>query len=360
MKIVLVAGARPNFMKIAPIIDAIQEAQKKGKEITYQLVHTGQHYDKKLSEQFFDELRIPKPDTNLNVGSGSHATQTAAIMVAFETYLIENPCDLVMVVGDVNSTLAASLVAKKLHIKAAHVEAGIRSFDIRMPEEINRLATDAICDYFFTTTEWAGENLKKAGIQEEQIFFVGNTMIDTLTKNKERFKKPTCFDQLNLQDTAYIASTLHRPSNVDNKENLKVIIDELAKPGLPVVLPCHPRTRPKIEQLGDELPTNIHLVDPLGYLEFMYLINHSLAVVTDSGGIQEETTVLNVPCFTLRENTERPETIEIGTNELLGIDYSKISPAIEKVKNGEKKKGAIPELWDGNTSKRIIEALLLL
>ncbi len=357
MKIVLVAGARPNFMKIAPIIKAIRKAKENGDNISYELVHTGQHYDKRLSQQFFDELNIPQPDVNLSVGSGSHASQTAAIMVSFETYLLEKPCDLVLVVGDVNSTLAAVLVAKKLHIKAGHVEAGIRSFDMRMPEEINRLATDSICDFFYTTTEWAGSNLMAAGTKEEQIFFVGNTMIDTLLSNKDRFKKPECLEVLGLADKQYILSTLHRPSNVDDAGNLEMIIKELSKPGLPVILPCHPRTKPKIESIKN-LPSNIHLVDPLGYLEFMYLVKNAFAVVTDSGGIQEETTVLKVPCFTLRENTERPETVEIGTNVLLGIEYKRISKSIEDLRSGTVKEGQIPEKWDGKTAERIVEALL--
>lgn len=357
MKVVLVAGARPNFMKIAPIIKAIKKAELEGEDISYELVHTGQHYDKKLSQQFFDELSIPEPDVNLSVGSGSHASQTAAIMVAFEEYLLNNPCDLVLVVGDVNSTLAAVLVAKKLQIKAGHVEAGIRSFDMRMPEEINRLATDSICDYFYTTTEWAGDNLKEAGAKEEQIFFVGNTMIDTLLSNKERFKKPSCLTDLGINSGAYLLSTLHRPSNVDDANNLATIIEELSKPGLPVVLPCHPRTKPKIESIQD-LPPNIHLVDPLGYLEFMYLVENSFAVVTDSGGIQEETTVLGVPCFTLRENTERPETIDVGTNVLLGVEYSLISKSIASLQSGTVKEGGIPDKWDGKTAERIVEAII--
>ncbi len=357
MHITLIAGARPNFMKIAPIIDAIKEAKVKGHNINFSLVHTGQHYDKKLSQDFFDELNIPHPNVNLNVGSGSHAKQTAAIMIAFEEYLLQITTDLVVVVGDINSTMAATLVAKKLNLKVAHVEAGIRSFDLSMPEEINRMVTDAICDYFFVTSRVAIKNLKNNGIKDEQIFFVGNTMIDSLLKNKDRLIKPPIYDQLGLEKGKYIVSTLHRPSNVDDTHKLSTLLEAIGNLDESVVFPCHPRTRVKLEAIA-HLPDNLKLIEPLSYLEFMFLVKNCYAVITDSGGITEETTVLGIPCMTLRENTERPETVEIGTNELLGTNPESIAVFYKKLKNGNWKKGGIPELWDGETSNRIIETLL--
>lgn len=361
MKIVLVAGARPNFMKIAPIIHAILKAKESGKDISYRLVHTGQHYDEKLSKQFFDQLNIPKPHVNLEVGSGSHATQTAAIMVAFEQYLVAHPADLVLVVGDVNSTMAAAIVAKKLMIKVAHVEAGIRSFDRKMPEEINRLATDAICDLFYTTSTWAGENLIKEGISPNQIEFVGNTMIDTLRANEGRFIEPECFYKEGLVSGQYIASTLHRPSNVDDPQNLKVLLDTICKMAgaKKVVFPCHPRTKAKVDALG-ALPSNLVILEPMGYLQFMYLIKHAYAVVTDSGGIQEETTVLGIPCMTLRDSTERPETVSEGSNVLVGTNPLDLEPYFQTLDGGGWKQGQIPAKWDGKTSDRIIEHILSL
>lgn len=357
MHITLIAGARPNFMKIAPIIDEIKEAKARGENIDFSLVHTGQHYDKKLSQDFFDELNIPHPEVNLNVGSGSHAKQTAAIMIAFEDYLYSIKTDIVIVVGDINSTMAATLVAKKLNVKVAHVEAGIRSFDLSMPEEINRMVTDAICDYFFVTSRVAIENLKNSGIKDEQIFFVGNTMIDTLLKNINNFTKPPIYDQLNLKKGNYIVSTLHRPSNVDDPQKLSALLQAIGSLEEIVVFPCHPRTKTKLESIPD-LPDNLKLIEPLSYLKFMYLVKNAYAVITDSGGITEETTVLNIPCMTLRENTERPETVNLGTNELLGTNPESISLYYKKLKNGDWKKGGIPELWDGKTSKRIIDKLI--
>ncbi len=360
MKIVLVAGARPNFMKIAPIIKAIVKARDNGNDIDFSLVHTGQHYDEKMSQQFFDQLNIPKPDINLNVGSGSQAQQTADIMVTFEKYLIENKCDLLIVVGDVNSTLATSLVAKKMDIDVAHVEAGIRSGDRTMPEELNRLATDAICDYFFTTSRWASKNLIHSGIAKDKIFFVGNTMIDTLVANKSRFKKPILFDSLDLKSKNYIVLTLHRPSNVDDAEQLKALMNAFSLLKQKIVFPCHPRTLGHLEQYNISMPTNLHIVEPLGYLEFMYMVSNAGVVITDSGGIQEETTFLNVPCITLRNNTERPETVEIGTNILLGDDASKIEGAVNKIYADKQTDASIPELWDGQTSTRIVDICLKL
>lgn len=362
MKIDLIAGARPNFMKIAPIIEAIEKAKNEGKEISYRLVHTGQHYDKKMSGNFFEELGIPEPDINLESGSGSQAEQTATIMVRYEKVLMENRPDLVMVVGDVTSTMACSIAAKKLNnIKVAHVEGGIRSGDLTMPEEINRMVTDAITDYFFTTSDTANENLKRAGVKDEQIFFVGNTMIDTLLKNKYRFRKAPVWDELNLQEGRYLVMTLHRPGNVDEELKLKHLLNEIIdnSHNLPLVFPVHPRTAKILHHLEIKSP-NLHTVEPLGYLEFNYLVQHAKAVITDSGGITEETTVMGIPCMTLRDNTERPETISVGTNELLGTDPKAIKPAMEKLFSGLWKKGDIPDLWDGKTAERIVNALLAL
>lgn len=358
MKITLIAGARPNFIKIAPVIKAIDNARKKGAAMHYRLVHTGQHYDSSMSETFFKELNIPEPDVNLGCGGGTQAEQTAAIMVAFEKDLIANPSDLVIVVGDVTSTMACSIVAKKLNTKVAHIEAGIRSYDLTMPEEINRMVTDCLADYFFTTTLWAGDNLRKAGVPDDRIFFVGNVMIDSLLSNKSRFRKPFLWDELNLNEKSYILITLHRPANVDEGNKLKNLIKEIVNNvrNLPVIFPMHPRTAKIFKDLGINEP-NLIITQPLSYLEFNYLVERSKAVITDSGGITEETTVMGVPCFTLRNNTERPETVEIGTNELIGTDPSAIKPALNKLFAGEWKKGAIPELWDGNSSERIISNL---
>lgn len=359
--ITLIAGARPNFMKVAPIIHAIQDWQANGVDIKFRLVHTGQHYDEKMSGTFFSELNIPKPDVNLGCGGGSQAEQTAAIMVAFEKDLQANPTDLVLVVGDVTSTMACSLVAKKLCVKVAHVEAGIRSWDLTMPEEINRMVTDAIADYYFTTSDVANANLTRMGIGKERIFFVGNVMIDTLLANMPRFVKPSSFDLLSLKEHAYFVLTLHRPANVDGANNLKRLIDEITTNagGLPIVFPIHPRTARIFSEAGISA-SNLHIVEPMGYLEFNYLVKHSLAVVTDSGGITEETTVMGVPCITLRDNTERPETCTVGTNELIGTNPDNIKPALSKLLSGDWKKGAVPPLWDGHSAERIIDVLLKL
>lgn len=358
MNITLIAGARPNFMKIAPIIHAIKKAQNEGKDIQYRLVHTGQHYDEKMSETFFKQLNIPKPDVNLECGGGSQAQQTAAIMLAFENELLANSTDLVMVVGDVTSTMACSIVAKKLNTKVAHVEAGIRSWDRTMPEEINRMLTDSITDYFFTTSTLAGENLLREGHKEEQIHFVGNVMIDTLRANESRFQQPEVWNELNLKEKEYLVMTMHRPANVDEEAKLKEFISSIDDntQGMPVVFPIHPRTKSILEKAGIQMK-NINLVDPLGYLEFNYLVKDAIGVLTDSGGITEETTVMNVPCITLRDNTERPETIDIGTNELIGTNPQKIKPALEKLLSGNWKQGQIPEKWDGKAAERIVEVL---
>jgi UDP-N-acetylglucosamine 2-epimerase (non-hydrolysing) len=356
-KIVLIAGARPNFMKIAPIIAAIQKARKGGALIDYALIHTGQHYDQAMSDSFFVQLKIPVPDLNLEAGGGSAAEQTAAIMVRFEGYLASNPCNLVLVVGDVTSTLACSIVAKKLNIPVAHVEGGIRSGDRSMPEEINRLVTDSISDFFFTTTVGANNNLVREGKSEDQLFLVGNTMIDTLNANLSRLQKPVFWDEFNLRPQNYFVLTLHRPSNVDNREKLKSILDVLEHHADTVVFPVHPRTRKNMVQYELDV-RNIKTVDPLGYLEFIYLVKHARGVITDSGGITEETTVLGIPCITLRDTTERPETCEVGTNELIGSRADKLAEPINRIMTGQWKKGRIPDMWDGNTAERIVDVIL--
>ena len=357
--ITLIAGARPNFMKIAPLIHAIQKAQKEGRDMQYRLVHTGQHYDRQMSETFFEELNIPQPDANLGCGRGTQAEQTAAIMIAFEKDLMEHPTDLVLVVGDVTSTMACSIVAKKLCTKVAHVEAGIRSWDLTMPEEINRMVTDCLADYFFTTSEVANSNLRRFGVEEKKLFFVGNVMIDTLLANRSRFVKPSVYDELGLQSQQYLTLTMHRPANVDEAEKLKHLMNEIVTNvrDLPIVFPIHPRTAKIFNDLGIEAP-NLHIVEPMGYLEFNYLVERAKAVITDSGGITEETTVMGVPCITLRDNTERPETCTIGTNELIGTNPDNIKPALDKLFAGQWKKGGVPPLWDGHTAERIVNILI--
>ena len=359
MKITIIAGARPNFIKIAPIIKAIEMKQTEGTAVSYRLVHTGQHYDKNLSDTFFEELNIPQPDANLEVKSGSQAEQTAAIMIAFEKELIQNPCDLVLVVGDVNSTMACAIVAKKSNIKVAHVEAGIRSGDMTMPEEINRIVTDSITDYFFTTSTTASDNLIKYGTEVSNIHFVGNVMIDTLYQNLNRISAPKFWDEFGLAKGNYIILTLHRPANVDEEKSLIALLQGIDKMvgDRKIVFPIHPRTKAILgeNKLGLK---NIILVEPQGYLNFMFLIKNSFAVITDSGGISEETTVLNIPCFTMRNNTERPETQTIGTNTLVGTSIENLEKVYaEFLLNGPRKAG-IPELWDGCASERIIEILL--
>jgi UDP-N-acetylglucosamine 2-epimerase (non-hydrolysing) len=360
MKITLIAGARPNFMKIAPIIDAIyffNNNERKNK-IEFRLVHTGQHYDKNMSESFFVQLGIPHPHANLECGGGSQAEQTANIMIKFEKELMEHPADVVLVVGDVTSTLACSIVAKKMNVDVVHVEAGIRSNDLSMPEEINRMVTDSITDHFFTTSEKANLNLCKAGISDSRIHFVGNTMIDTLLKQEKNFKKPELWDKASLQNGSYFVLTLHRPANVDDNSKLKELLGTIisCSNGLPIVFPVHPRTAKNLQAIGI-YSDNLYLSQPLSYLEFNYLVKNAKAVITDSGGITEETTVMRIPCITLRNNTERPETVEMGTNELIGTDPSNISPAFRKLFDGGWKEGKIPPLWDGKTGIRIVEIL---
>ena len=409
MHITLIAGARPNFMKIAALIHAIQAAQKQGKNVQFRLVHTGQHYDKNMSDTFFEELGIPAPDVNLGCGGGTQAEQTAHIMVAFEKELLEHPTDVVLVVGDVTSTMACSIVAKKLNTKVCHVEAGIRSWDLTMPEEINRMVTDSLADYMFTTSEVANRNLVRQGavlMNEEmseakplndangvlpedkyayervpqKVWHVGNVMIDTLLANRARFRKPEVWDELGLKEKEFVVMTMHRPANVDEENHLRAMMEQIIDNvhGLPVIFPIHPRTaklfynlwkptsdsslkgREVCEDSEDILAKrfpNLHIVEPLGYLEFNYLVERAKAVVTDSGGITEETTVMGVPCITLRDNTERPETCTVGTNELIGTKPEAIKPALDKLFAGEWKKGAIPELWDGHAAERIVEIL---
>lgn len=358
MKIDLIAGARPNFMKVAPIIDAINDVKSEDVNISFRLIHTGQHYDKNMSDSFFEQLNIPQPDVNLGAGGGTQAEQTAAIMIGYEQLLLKEKTDLCLVVGDVTSTMACAIVAQKLHIPVAHVEAGIRSGDWNMPEEINRLVTDSITNYFFTTTPEATQTILNTGVSEDRVFWVGNTMIDTLLKQRPRFSKPIFWDDLGLKKGKYIVMTLHRPANVDEEDNLKNLLTEIISNSndLPIIFPVHPRTA-KILQSLNIGHQQLYTIEPLGYLEFNYLVENALAVITDSGGITEETTVMGVPCMTLRDNTERPETVNIGTNELIGANPNAIKPALEKLFAGEWKKGAIPDKWDGNTAKRIVDII---
>jgi len=345
-------------MKIAPIIRAFEASQAAGGPLRYRLVHTGQHYDPRMSGEFFRQLGIPEPDVNLEVGSGTQAKQTGAIMSRYERLLLDARSDLCLVVGDVTSTMACAIAAQKLHVPVAHVEAGIRSGDWSMPEEINRMVTDAITNWFFTTSEVANANLRRAGVGDERIFFVGNTMIDTLLANLPRLEKPAFSDALGLRAGEYFVVTLHRPANVDQGDAFARLLAAIGEGtrGLPVVFPVHPRTAKTLRDLN-EVPANFQLVDPQPYLEFNYLVKHAKAVITDSGGITEETTVMGVPCLTLRDSTERPETVTIGTNELIGTNPAALAPALDKLFAGQWKKGAIPEKWDGHTGERIVQVL---
>ena len=362
MKVFNVVGARPNFIKIAPLM-AEMAARRAFCPV---LIHTGQHYDQKMSAIFFEELRLPKPDIDLGVGSGSHAEQTAGVMVAFEKLCAAQHPDLVLVVGDVNSTLACSLVAAKLGLPLAHVEAGLRSRDRAMPEEINRLVTDTLADYLFTTSRDADDNLKAEGIAAEKIFFVGNVMIDTLLKHLTKAKERTKLARQQLgihQHQDYAVLTLHRPANVDSPSCLAQLLKAIAfiQTRLPIIFPVHPRTRKQLEQLGftpklAALP-NLITCEPLGYLDFLALLQQAKLVLTDSGGLQEETTVLGVPCLTLRENTERPVTVSQGTNTLVGMDTAKIIAAAQEIMHNGGKAGRIPDHWDGKAAQRIIDIL---
>ncbi|MDY0212476.1 MAG: UDP-N-acetylglucosamine 2-epimerase (non-hydrolyzing) [Desulfuromonadaceae bacterium] len=363
LKILNVVGARPNFMKMAPIIEAIKHYPG---HIEQQLLHTGQHYDEKMSQSFFVDLGMPRPDIDLGVGSGSHAAQTAKIMVGFEKVCLEQAPDLVIVVGDVNSTMACTITAKKLGIRVAHVEAGLRSRDMSMPEEINRLCTDVLCDYLFTTDYLAEQNLVAEGIDRKKIFFVGNVMIDTLLKHKKIAAGLDLSRRLGVQPRGYATLTLHRPSNVDNPAVLKGVLEAIAQIArdLPVIFPIHPRTKKMAQQFGLEHYFNtgdkvegIWITEPLGYLEFLHLNMNARLVLTDSGGLQEETTVLGVPCITLRANTERPITCEKGTNVLAGNKKEDILLRAEHILAADVA-GQIPEKWDGKAAERIVGILL--
>ncbi len=353
----IVAGARPNFMKIAPIIDEL-----KNSNIEYKLIHTGQHYDNNMSKVFFDELGIPEPNIYLNVGSGTHASQTAKIMIEFEKVILKEEPSLVVVVGDVNSTLACALVAKKRGIKIAHVEAGLRSFDQTMPEEINRLLTDQISDFLFITERSAELNLIKEGIDKKKIFFVGNIMIDTLIKNLERARQINYHEKYNLNKKGFALITLHRPSNVDNKENLLKIIKIInyLQEKIKVFFPIHPRTKKNIKKFNlEKVLKNLNLIltEPVGYLEFLNLMENSRLILTDSGGIQEEASFLKIPVLTLRDSTERPITVEKGTNTIVERDYEIATKYINKVLSNSYKKGEDIEKWDGKTAERIVSIL---
>lgn len=382
MKIVSIVGARPNFMKIAPIVDAINNYNRQSSGfIENILVHTGQHYDEKMSRLFFDDLEIPRPDIDLEVGSGTHAEQTAEIMKRFEPVLQKEKPDYILVVGDVNSTIACALTASKLGLKIIHVEAGLRSFDRSMPEEINRVLTDSISDLLFVTERSGETNLLREGISAEKIFFVGNVMIDTLLKHLEKAKKSEILKELGLCSNSnpnesgpfvpYAVLTLHRPSNVDNKETLQNIVDAVVEISeeLPVVFPVHPRTRKnisvfgldriyKFRNRGDNAEKGIILIEPVGYMDFLNLASHSRLVLSDSGGIQEETTVLGIPCITLRENTERPATVTEGSNHVVGTSREKIVLESFKALNSSKTDCRIPELWDGKAAERIVEIIV--
>ncbi len=357
LKIVNVVGARPNFMKVAPI----HRRMLRDPHFTPLLLHTGQHYDEKMSKTFFDELGMPQPDIYLGVGSGSHAEQTAAVMVALERHLLENRPDWILVVGDVNSTLAASLVAAKLHIPVAHVEAGLRSYDRQMPEEINRILTDAISNVLFITEQSGWDNLLKEGVAEQKMHMVGNVMIDSLVEHLAKAKTSTVARELGVSAQGYGLMTLHRPSNVDSPEILKKILAAVAtiQQEMPVIFPIHPRTRKMLSQFGlDEAVramTSLTLTEPLGYLAFLKLMSEARFVLTDSGGVQEETTYLNIPCLTLRENTERPITTTLGSNRLVPLETDAIVSYAQQALQGRLQRKAVPPMWDGETSTRIVD-----
>ena len=354
-RLVAVAGARPNFMKIAPLL---REFAARGSFDVF-LVHTGQHYDAVMSDGFFEDLGIPAPNINLGVGSGTHATMTAAVLEKMEPILVEQDPAALIVVGDVNSTLAATLAAAKLGIPVAHVEAGLRSFDRGMPEEINRIMTDAVSDWLFVTEPAGEENLSREGVDPARVHRVGNVMIDTLLRHLERARELDTLDRLGLSPGNYVALTLHRPSNVDDPDHLRRLFGVFAEihREVPVVFPVHPRTRAVIEQqLGSSAPL-INLVDPLGYLDFLRLMADARFVLTDSGGVQEETTVLGVPCLTMRDNTERPVTVTEGTNRLVGRDPETIRAEARKLMDGDVPNGKIPDGWDGSAAARIVDVL---
>ncbi len=360
MKIDLIVGARPNFMKAAPLYHALQE---RSETFDIRLVHTGQHYDATMSDIFFNQLGLPEPDVYLGVGSGTHAEQSAVIMVEYEKLLLGSPTDLVLVVGDVNSTMACALVAKKLHTRVGHIEAGLRSFDREMPEEINRIVTDSISDFLFTTSREANDHLVDEGHSEDRIFFVGNLMIDSLNNFIDEADCSDLLASLGVEPGEYGLITLHRPSNVDDPETFTGILEAFHDilQYLPLIFPAHPRTQKQIAQLDTDghfqSLRNFHLIDPVGYLEFIALEKKAKVILTDSGGIQEESTVLGVPCLTLRRNTERPVTITEGTNRLVKPEPHSIVNAITPIINGKRIEGRIPEKWDGHTAARIVDVL---
>ncbi len=362
IKVINIVGARPNFMKVAPLVDAMKRREHQFSPL---VVHTGQHYDAMMSDAFFKDLELPEPDLYLSVGSASHAAQTAAVMQRFEPVILQEQPDWVLVVGDVNSTLACALVCVKLGVKVAHVEAGLRSRDRSMPEEINRLLTDQISDLLFTPSQDADQNLRAEGIPDERIRFVGNIMIDSLNKQLERAKKSSVRRDLGIADRDYAVLTLHRPSNVDDRETLMRILDALDAIGkrVPIIFPVHPRTRKMILEFDVKSQLNadqgLRFIEPLGYLDFLQLYSGARLVLTDSGGVQEETTFLGIPCLTLRENTERPITVQMGTNTIVGTDPQKIkAAAFTALDDGSPRNHRIPPLWDGHTADRILDSLL--
>lgn len=355
LKILIIVGARPNFMKAAPIC---AEMRRRADVFDVKIVHTGQHYDAAMSDSFFKDLRLPEPDFHLGVGSASHSEQTAKVMLAFEPIVISEDPDRVIVVGDVNSTVACALVASKLGVNVAHVEAGLRSFDRSMPEEINRIVTDSISDLLFTTEESANENLLREGVAADKIKFVGNVMIDSLVQNLDRAKDSKVVADLGLRTGEYAVVTLHRPSNVDTREKLEPLVRTLAEiaENIPVVFPVHPRTRAKIDEFAIDA-SSLRLIEPLGYIDFLSLYSQAKFVMTDSGGLQEETTYLGIPCLTIRENTERPVTIDLGTNQLVKDPFSLKAAALKVVNSTGNSIRNVPPLWDGNAAGRICEEL---
>lgn len=359
-KIALIVGARPNFMKAAPLIEQLNQHIDKYEQI---LIHTGQHYDDFLSKYFFEDLKLPDSDIYLDVGSGSHGKQTGETIIRLETELEKIRPDLTVVFGDINSTLAAAVVTSKLHLTLAHVEAGLRSFDNRMPEEINRIITDRLSDYLFVTEQAGVDNLINEGIDEEKIFLVGNIMTDSLKKNLPKAEKSSVLKDLALNAKEYIALTLHRASNVDDPNILKKLLECLSEISekIPIIFPCHPRTLKMINQFGYQDYTtkkNFRFIEPLGYIDFLKLMSESKAVISDSGGIQGDTTILNIPCLTLRDSTEHPVTLELGSNQLCDADPAKIKTSVDDILSGNGKKGVEPPLWDGNTAVRIVDILL--
>jgi UDP-N-acetylglucosamine 2-epimerase (non-hydrolysing) len=356
MIIDIIAGARPNFIKIAALTDAYKKSEKL--PFKFRLVHTGQHYDHAMSGSFFEELGIPFPDVNLEVGSSTQAEQTSEIMIRYEKLLLKKKPHYCFVVGDVNSTMACAIVAKKMGVKVAHIEGGIRSYDHSMPEEINRLVTDSISDIFFTTSQTANDNLIKSGVDTSNIYFVGNTMVDTLLNNLNKFNKPSLFDENKLENKKFLILTLHRPSNVDNVNNLEMLINTICETAIniPIIFPVHPRTAINLNKININSNTLI-ITKPLSYLQFNYLVSNALGVITDSGGITEETTMLGIPCMTLRVNTERPETCVIGTNILIGTNTKSIIEPLKEMIDNKWKKGSIPKFWDGKTGERILKVI---